>query len=173
MKYLLLFFGLAISGCQQASQTADTLADQAQSQQEIHTLMDAWHHAAATGDEQVFFDTMSEDGIYLGTDKNERWEKGVFQDWSAKYFERDTAWAFTPHDRVIYFSDAGKTAWFEELLDTWMGPCRGSGVLTSAGGQWQLRHYNLAMLIDYNDVNAVIEVIKAPDEPLDSLLYSR
>lgn len=127
--------------------------------------MDGWHQAAATADEDVFFGSMRDDAIYLGTDKTERWEKTVFQDWSARFFERDTAWAFTPYDRELYFSADGRTAWFEELLETWMGPCRGSGVLTLEETGWKLAHYNLAMLIDNEDVQEVLQVIEGPARP--------
>ena len=31
-------------------------------------------------------------------------------------------------ERHIYTSKSGDFIWFDELLDTWMGACRGSGV---------------------------------------------
>lgn len=111
-------------------------------------------------DADAFFGAMPEDGIYLGTDKSERWKRDELRKWSEGAFKRDTAWAFTASDRVVYFSEDGKTAWFEELLDTWMGPCRGSGVLTLSSDRWMLVHYNLAMLIDNDDVSAVLETIR-------------
>lgn len=130
--------------------------------------MDNWHHAAAVADEDTYFGSMQEDAIYLGTDKTERWEKAVFEEWSSTYFQRDTAWAFTAHDRVIYYAKNSRTAWFEELLDTWMGPCRGSGVLTLNQGNWKIAHYNLAMLIDNDDVEDVLQTIRdKPRPPLD------
>lgn len=136
----------------------------------IHGIMDSWHQAAAVADEAVFFGAMHQDGIYLGTDKTERWLRDELQEWSAPYFERDTAWAFTPYDRRVYFSDDGRTAWFEEGLETWMGPCRGSGVLKlDPEGVWKIMHYDLSMLIDNDDVSAVLETIQLRDEQLDSL----
>lgn len=131
----------------------------------IDSLMDAWHLAAALADEDSFFGAMADDAIYLGTDKTERWEKSVFQDWSAEYFEKESAWDFTAFDRVIYFNEEENLAWFEESLETWMGPCRGSGVLTLKDGEWLIRHYNLTMLIDNDDVHRVLEVINDPLDP--------
>ncbi len=142
--------------------------DREQANEQINAILDAWHQAAAVADEDTFFGSIQDDGIYLGTDKSERWEKAVFEEWSSKYFQRDTAWAFTPYDRQVYFADDNHTAWFEELLDTWMGPCRGSGVLTLKEGDWKIAHYNLAMLIDNDDVQDVLKVIKdKAQQPLD------
>jgi len=133
-----------------------------QEKEAIHTFMNAWHQAAAVADEDVFFNSIKDGGIYLGTDKTERWTKEEFMDWGMKYFtERDTAWAFTPFDREIYFSENGQTAWFEEQLDTWMGNCRGSGVLQKDSINWQIAHYNLAVTIDNDLINGFIDLTGA------------
>lgn len=126
----------------------------------IHQFMDAWHHAAAVADENVFFGSMTPDGIYLGTDATEHWLRDEMKEWSKKYFERESAWAFTAHDRHVYFSPNGQMAWFDELLDTWMGPCRGSGVLlkTQDGG-WKIKHYNLAVAVANDVVNDYIKLL--------------
>lgn len=125
----------------------------------IHKLMDAWHHAAAVADEDTFFGSMTADGIYLGTDATERWLRDEMKEWSAKYFARESAWAFTAHDRQVYFSANGQTAWFEELLDTWMGPCRGSGVLIKTADGWKIRHYNLAVLVANDLIQDYIKLL--------------
>ncbi|NNC82898.1 MAG: nuclear transport factor 2 family protein [Flavobacteriales bacterium] len=174
MKYLDLFLvlsftALVCTSCNPAQEQQPEPLDQTQEAARIHQLMDGWHQAAAQADEEVFFGNMSDSAIYLGTDKSERWLRDELRSWSARFFERDTAWAFTPYDRELYFSDTGRTVWFEELLETWMGPCRGSGVLTWAEGQWKIQHYNLAMLIDNEDVSEVLEIIQQPDVRPDSL----
>ena len=46
------------------------------------------------------------------------WLRDELKEWSNKYFERESAWAFTPKNRLVYLSANGETAWFEELLDT-------------------------------------------------------
>ncbi len=117
----------------------------------IHTLMDNWHKAAAEADEDTFFGSMTSDGIYLGTDASERWLRDDMKEWSKQYFERESAWAFTASKREIYFSEDGKTAWFEEMLDTWMGTCRGSGVLNLTWEGWKIKHYDLSIMVP-NDV---------------------
>ena len=69
----------------------------------VHCLLDDWHRAAAIADEDVFFGSMTADGIYLGTDATERWERDEMKEWSKKYFERESAWDFTPISRHLYF----------------------------------------------------------------------
>lgn len=126
----------------------------------INALLDAWHQAAATADADAFFGSMTADGIYLGTDASERWQRDELRSWAKAAFERDTAWAFAPHDRQLYFSQNGQTAWFEEILDTWMGPCRGSGILSKTGEGWKIRHYNLAVLVPNEKIQEFIKLVK-------------
>ena len=116
--------------------------------QAINALLDAWHQAAATADAETFFGKMTPDAIYLGTDASERWLRDELREWAAFAFERKVAWAFHPYDRQLYFSVAGQTAWFEEMLDTEnMGTCRGSGVLSRTAKGWKIRHYDLAVMV--------------------------
>lgn len=126
----------------------------------INELMDNWHQAAATADEDVFFEgTMTEDGIYLGTDASERWLRDELKEWSKEYFDRESAWSFSAKQRTIYFSNDGKTAWFEEMLDTWMGDCRGSGVLEWTSKGWRLKHYDLSIMVPNDQVEGYLKLI--------------
>ncbi len=133
---------------------------------EIHNVLDRWHLAAARADEDVFFGLMSSDAIYIGTDANERWARDDFRKWSGQYFDRDSAWVFHPLKRAVYLSDDGKMAWFEEHLDTWMGICRGSGVLTRTTDGWRIRHYVLSVAVPNDAIQAYIKLIKAMKAPV-------
>jgi len=126
----------------------------------IHQLLDNWHQAAADADADTFFGSMTEDGIYLGTDASERWLRDELRSWAKKAFERETAWAFTPSDRTVYFGPANQIAWFEESLDTWMGPCRGSGVLTKTADGWKIKHYNLTVTVPNDKMDAFKKLMK-------------
>ncbi|MCG8331824.1 MAG: nuclear transport factor 2 family protein [Chitinophagales bacterium] len=128
----------------------------------INELLDNWHKAAANADADAFFGSMTEDGIYLGTDATERWLRDELRSWAAAAFERETAWDFKPSKRELYFSADGNTVWFEELLDTWMGTCRGSGVLTLTNDGWKIRHYDLAIMVPNEKVEAFKEIMKQP-----------
>ena len=113
----------------------------------IDSLINLWHHAAAIADEDAFFGFMTKEAVYIGTDATERWLRDELAEWSKKYFERSTAWAFTPISRNITFGPAKNIAWFDELLDTWMGTCRSTGVVQKVDGQWKLVHYQLSLTL--------------------------
>jgi len=52
---------------------------------------------------------------------------------------------------------------FDELLDTQMKICRGSGVLIKQGDQWKVQHYVLSMTMPNEQIKAAVK-IKAPIE---------
>ncbi len=135
-------------------------------EQEINAFMDAWHKAAATADSEGFFGRMSDECIYIGTDKTERWLRDELKEWSKKYFARDKAWDFKPLERKVYFDQKKNTAWFNETLDTWMGVCRASGILIKEKKTgWKLKHYHLAVTIDNKLINSFLALVKS--EPND------
>lgn len=127
-------------------------------QTSLNTLMNNWHKAAATADEKVFFGSMAADGIYIGTDATEKWKRDEMRKWSKKYFDQDSAWDFTTIDRTFYLSDDEETAWFEESLDTWMGVCRGSGVLELTKVGWKIKHYHLSVAVPNDNVDAYLKI---------------
>lgn len=118
---------------------------------ELDSLINQWHHAAAVADEDAFFGFMPKDGIYIGTDATERWLRDELREWSAEYFSRESAWDFKPVSRSIDVDASGISASFDELLDTWMGVCRSTGMLEKRDGQWKLVYYHLSIAVP-NDV---------------------
>lgn len=128
----------------------------------INALMNAWHKAAAVADEDQFFGSMTPDAYYIGTDASERWQRDELKSWSKKYFDRDTAWAFTPIKRAVFFSKDGNTAWFDETLDTWMGVCRGSGIVVRTKEGWKINQYVLSVCVANDDINKYLDIIHKP-----------
>ena len=129
----------------------------------INQLLNNWHAAAAKADYNGYFEKIADDGIYIGTDATENWDKKAFATFSKPYFDKGRAWDFKAVERNVYFSKNGKTAWFDELLDTWMKGCRGSGVLEKQGGEWKIKHYVLSMTIP-NEVTGEVIPLKAKYE---------
>ena len=127
-------------------------------QKELNNFMNNWHKAAATADEEIFFESMAADGIYIGTDATEKWKRDEMKTWSKKYFDRDSAWDFTTIDREIYLSNDEDTAWFEESLDTWMGVCRASGVLVNTKEGWKIKHYHLSVTVPNDNVDDFLKI---------------
>lgn len=130
------------------------------SSNEIDSLMNRWHKAAATADEDVFFGLMTENAEYIGTDPSEHWKRDELKKWSEKYFQRESAWDFKPKSRIIHFTQNGQYAWFDELLDTWMGDCRGSGILVKTNEGWRIEQYVLSMTVLNDLTKDYIKLLK-------------
>ena len=102
--------------------------------------------------------------VFIGTDASENWEKKQFQDFSKPYFDKGKAWDFKTLERTICLNPSGDFAWFDELLNTWMGTCRGSGVLEKTTNGWKIKQYVLSITIPNDDVQAVILAKKKRDD---------
>jgi len=150
--------GWKISHITDTRRRENCLKETPNAQKDINQLLDAWHAAAATADEDIFFGSMTADGIYIGTDATERWLRDELKEWSKEYFEGDSAWDFTPLNREVYLDADGEIAWFEESLDTWMGECRASGVLTQTKEGWKIKHYHLSVTIPNDNVDQFLPI---------------
>lgn len=134
----------------------------AQSIEEVGIFINDWHKAAATANSEAFFGSMADDAVYIGTDKTERWDKKSFQAFAKPYFDKGKAWDFKPYDRQVIISETGNTIWFSELLDTWMGVCRGSGVITKNDqGEMKIRQYHLSVTVPNEIITNFIELVKS------------
>jgi len=60
-------------------------------------------------------------------------------------------------------SESANIVWFDELIDTWMGTCRGSGVLEKKEDSWKIKQYVLSVAIPNDDIQAVIDIKKKND----------
>lgn len=128
-------------------------------EQSVHDFMDAWHLAAAQADAETFFGSMAEEGVYLGTDASERWLRDEFKEWAGPFFKREKAWDFKAFERNVSFSPDKKIAWFDEKLDTWMGVCRGSGILMmNTDDVWEIHHYNLAVTVPNENIQEFLKI---------------
>ncbi|MBE7693766.1 nuclear transport factor 2 family protein, partial [Tenacibaculum finnmarkense] len=101
---------------------------------------------------------MTNDAVCICTDPTENWNKKEFMTCAKPYFDKGKAWSFTALERHIYLDKSGKTAWFDELLNTQMKICRGSGVLIKTKKEWKIKHYVLSMTIPNDNTNQVIKI---------------
>jgi ketosteroid isomerase-like protein len=129
----------------------------------INVVLDNWHKAAGEAQFDAYFNLMTDDAIFIGTDATENWNKTQFQAFAKPFFDRGKAWSFKAIERHIYVDKSGRTAWFDELLDTQMKICRGSGVLLKVGNDWKIKHYVLSMSVPNDNVTEVVK-IKTPIE---------
>ncbi len=128
--------------------------------QEIDHLLDAWHMAATKADSLAYFSLMDDPSVFVGTDSFEVWEKKAFISFAGPYFAKGKAWSFTKITRNIYLDPAlPAIGWFDEMLDTWMGPCRGSGLVVKKGNKWLIKHYVLSVTVPNDKIQQVIKAI--------------
>ena len=130
---------------------------------QIKKTLDAWHKAAADANYNNYFNILTDDSIFIGTDAAENWNKTAFQTFAKPYFDKGKAWNFTALERNIYFNKNKTLAWFDELLSTQMKLCRGSGILVKVGKEWKIKHYVLSMTVPNENSDEVVK-IKTPIE---------
>jgi hypothetical protein len=138
-------------------------ADKNKVTQEVNTILNNWHLAATEANFDNYFNKMDSISVFIGTDANENWIKKDFAAFSKPYFDKGKAWDFKTLERNIYTNKSGDFVWFDELLNTWMGTCRGSGVLEKSNNSWKIKHYVLSVSIPNDDVKAVIAAKKKND----------
>lgn len=131
---------------------------------EIGKILDSWHRAAGSADFDAYFNLMTSDAVFIGTDASENWQIEEFKAYAKPHFDKGKAWNFKAVDRQIYVNDEGGYAWFDELLDTQMKLCRGSGVLRKESGDWKIAHYVLSLVIPNENVSEVILIKQEKDD---------
>jgi len=132
---------------------------------EVNQVISHWHGNAAKSDHAAYIGAMASGGIYIGTDANEYWTTKEFSAWSKPYFEQKNGWNLVSINRHIYLGTNRETAWFDELLDTSMGLCRGSGVLQKIDGRWQICQYVLSPTMP-NELTNEVKRLKAQADSL-------
>jgi hypothetical protein len=155
LRALILIICLACAPLAQAAPADPALARQ------VNAFVDSWHDDAAHA-RMAYFDKMAADGVYIGTDRNELWQRDAFRAWGRKYFEgKPAAWVFHATRRNVYASGDGALVWFDELLDTEnMGHCMASGVLRRTAGGFEIVHYQLSLAVPNEAAKDVIGVVK-------------
>lgn len=149
MKHLFIALLLLVS--RTAFSQTDTVA--------IHTFIDNWHLAATKADAQAYFGAIADNGTFIGTDATERWNKKQFLAFAKPYFDKGKAWDFKAHNRTVHVSNDGRFVWFSELLTTWMGVCRGSGILENTPQGWKIQQYHLSVTVPNDLIRDFITLV--------------
>ena len=152
MKKAIVLFCIFLLGSKSFSQNTES------DRKKINIILDSWHKAAANAEFDNYFSYLSSNGVFIGTDASENWQLDAFKTFSKPFFDKGKAWNFTSLQRNIYFDKSQNTAWFDELLDTQMKICRGSGVLIREGKNWKIAHYVLSMTIPNDNTDEVVKI---------------
>ena len=156
MKLLFVFFSLVITTSY--GQGISTIKE------DIEIALNAWHKAATDADFDAYFGLMTDDAVFIGTDATENWTISQFKTYSKPHFNAGKAWNFTTIERNVYISDSDVSlVWFDELLSTQMGLCRGSGILQKVNGTWKVKHYVLSIAVPNENVAALTALKKEWD----------
>ena len=149
--FIITLFSFALLSCVQNSQSPQS--DIAS----INKVLDDYHQAAANGEWDTYFDLMSDDGVFIGTDARERWVKQEFR----QYSSGSNGWVYTPQERNINITPEGQSAWFDEaLLSQSYGSSRGTGVLIRTAAGWKISQYHLTLPIPNGMVRGITDQIK-------------
>ena len=159
---LLIFIAILFFSCN-CEKKSVLKVDVSVEKDSINKVLDSWHLNAAEANFEAYFSAMTNESVFVGTDAAEVWNIQQFKEFSKPYFDKGKAWSFTSIDRNIYLNADGRIAWFDELLDTWMGVCRGSGVLKKSENTWKIEHYVLSVTVPNDNVYEVIKVNKEKD----------
>jgi hypothetical protein len=140
---------------------------------QIAAMLDSFNAAAARSDYDGYFSFYTSDAIFIGTDATENWDKPAFMVWAKPYFDKKTTWNFTALERNIFFGNHADIAWFDELLNTQMKICRGSGVVVKKDGKWKVQQYVLSTTIPNSLIDSVVSIKAAEEDAIISKLKSK
>lgn len=124
--------------------------------EEINRVLDQWHKSSGEVKYGPFLNVIASDGIILGTDHDERWDKAHIDKFSDQYFNPKNAWTYSYDKRHISFNADSTIAWFDETFKINTKSFRGVGVLSKLGSEWKLRQYSMSMSAPYADVKAAV-----------------
>lgn len=93
--------------------------------------------------------------------------------WAKPYFDKKTTWNFTSIERYIFFGKHADIAWFDELLNTQMKICRGSGVVVKQNNEWKVQQYVLSVTIPNSRVDSIVKIKSAEEDTLISKLSGK
>lgn len=134
-------------------------AEQSTGQQTINSMLDQFHEMASQANFKGYFELYHPEGVFIGTDAEERWDLDAFKAYAKPHFDAGRGWTYRVVER--HLAGQGDVRWFDELLwNDKLGPCRGSGVIEKYNGQWRVRHYVLSLAVPNEIAEAVGEQSK-------------
>jgi ketosteroid isomerase-like protein len=157
-NYLVTLLLLCVTSVALFSASALAESDEAR----IAATLNSFHQAAADAEATTYFNLLSDDAVFLGTDASERWTKAEFESFVVPYFSKGQGWLYTPTERHISLVKLGQVAFFDELLlsDSY-GVCRGSGILIKTQQGWKISQYNLSIPMPNGLAKSLVGQIKS------------
>lgn len=155
--FVMVLMVFALSACAMAATTAEL-------GKQVGDVLDKLHLYAAKADGPAYFALYTNDAVFFGTDKSERWPISEFKPYAQARFDTGTGWTYKPIERNVFFSKDQKTAWFDERLENKAGEARGTGVLVLEGKNWKIAQYNLSFPVPNDLFDPIYEMIRIYEE---------
>jgi len=130
----------------------------------VGKVLDRFHAAAAHSDFKGYFDQFAPQGVFIGTDAQERWTVQEFKAYAKPAFDAGKGWVYTPRERHVAIAQipCRCVASFDELLDSKAyGTSRGTGVLVKGPDGWKITQYALTFPIPNDLAKDTTDRIKA------------
>ncbi|WOT06958.1 nuclear transport factor 2 family protein [Shewanella youngdeokensis] len=125
-------------------------------QQQAAVLLDNLNIYSANADWDNYFDLYADNGIFIGTDVTEHWNKAQFE----KYARPTNGWRYDLTSRTM--AQHGDVIWFDEILHSdAYGVSRGTGTLIKTAKGWKIGQYHLSFPIPNKLAKSITQQIKA------------
>lgn len=148
---MLVLFGL---------NAAAQATNQDDDKQQAAALLDNLNLYSASADWDNYFDLYADNGIFIGTDVNEHWDKAQFE----RYARPTKGWRYDLSSRAM--TQAGDVIWFDEVLNSpSYGVSRGTGTLIKTTQGWKIAQYHLSFPIPNEIAKSITAQIIAADAP--------
>jgi len=142
-----------------------SIANEAEEKIKIATVLDSFHQAAANAQIKKYFNLLTDDAVFIGTDAKERWTKIEFKAFVKPYFSQGKGWLYQPKKRNISIVENLKSdnevAFFDEILfSKSYGTCRGTGVLFKTKSGWKIAQYSLSIPLPNEIATDIVKQIQ-------------
>lgn len=141
---------------------AATLSPSNSLQAQVDSVLNNFHQAASEAKFEEYFGHFTDDGVFIGTDAEERWPVKSFKEYARPHFAKGKGWTYRSKKRNISLAPDNKVAWFDEILENEKyGTSRGSGVLVLEKAKWKIAQYHLIFPVPNDLAEGITKEIKA------------
>lgn len=160
-KYLMILISIFFFNCNK-----DQSITKIELTKNVNQFLNNWHKNAKNANFENYFKAFDEQSVFIGTDATENWTKKEFQKYCKPYFDKKTTWNFKTLERNIYSNKDQSIIWFDELINSWMGICRGSGVIENNKNEFKIKQYIVSATIPNDIIKNVHDIKKTTDSLL-------
>ena len=138
----------------------EVYAQDTDSKAAIDNLLTRFRQAAADANGEAYFGCLDPEGVFFGTDENERFTYQSLKKTFMPYFEQGVGWKHQVLKRNIYLGPNNQFGWFDEITHREkVGNLRTTGVVRNTENGWKIVQYNVAFVVPNEVATEVAEII--------------